>query len=186
LIRVLEYLTASFCFHSSPSDDCYKVSCSSRLLGLAAFRPLAPHPPSCTGAPRVTVPPRHTSMVTVSRRCFGSLARFTFSVRVCHTRTYKITFLSVQLSTKMIGKLFSECGNPYLCAVVRLWLQFLHRCYLFQKIRFLHSWLRTTTLEYGFRMRQNHLKTHSKSLERGGRGRGLRRTFRLCFLCKLH
>lgn len=31
----------------------------------------------------------YTSMFTVSRWYFGSLARLTFSVRVCHTRTYR-------------------------------------------------------------------------------------------------
>lgn len=113
----------------------------------------------------VTVSPHHTSMVTVSRWYFGSLARFTFSVRVCHTRTYKITFVLVQASTEMIQNLFTKCGNQYLCAVVCFWLQFLHCRYLFQEIRFLHSRLRTAPLEYGFWMRQNHLKTHSKSLE---------------------
>lgn len=129
---------------------------------------------SCHG----TVPPRHTSILTVSRWYFGSLARFTFSVRVCHTRTQKTPCVSVKSSTGMTRELFTKCGSWYLCAVVCFRLQFLHCCYLFQKIRFLHSWLRTTTLEYSFGMRQDHLKTHSKSLERKRQGKGLRKTFR--------
>lgn len=44
----------------------------------------APAAPHARGAGQ----PRHTSIVTVSKWYLGSLARFTFSVRVCHTRTW--------------------------------------------------------------------------------------------------
>lgn len=53
------------------------------------------------GPALVGLSPRHTSMFTVSRWYFGSLARFTFSVRVCHTRTWKTPCVSVKPSTEM-------------------------------------------------------------------------------------
>lgn len=53
--------------------------------------------------------------------------------------------------------------NEYLSAVICFRFQFFDCCYLFEKVRFLHPWLGSTTLKYSFWIGQNDLKTYSKS-----------------------
>lgn len=78
----------------------------------------------------------YTSMFTVSRRYLGSLARLTFSVRVCHTRTWgRDTFWVATLSVRTRRATPHKC-NQYLGAVICFRFQFFHSGYLLQKVRF--------------------------------------------------
>lgn len=102
-------MSDNFLLFPQKSSRClWKGLVQKEAISLAELEHLWTHPSYCPSSGAVS--PHHTSILTVSRWYFGSLARFTFSVRVCQTRTYKTTFVLVQSPTELTWKCFSECG----------------------------------------------------------------------------